>query len=374
MKHPVFTTTIVLLGIVFLTGGILTGWQTKIYFDKEKSLEEVVRNRDNILKQKPAPTEANLVSAKENYKQIKERETEIFNVIRGSYQFKSERVEAADLVGKLRESSEKLNRDVIATKARIYKPETFGFGFRRYLAGNDGLVPRTRFEDLALEKEVVEWLVGRLLDAKNNEQDSLIIQTVAREPVELVVNRAASSHARLNDDECVIDTSETLRKKGIVDTFCFRLVFTARTDVLRNFIRRVENSGYPLFLRSIAVAPAKKGVLEQPKETVATPAVTIPPADAPATTPPPTATASTPAATPVIPALPTGFDSGPTVAAAPAAAPTTAPEPTSPVAPPVTVPQEDAIVRDTPSEFTVTFEYVVPIPVATDPATKTSNN
>jgi hypothetical protein len=368
MKHPVFTSILILLGLVFLAGGALTAWQGKVHFDKKKDLKEIVGKKTAILGSEFAPTKQNLAVANENYNQVKERENELFNALKGRHQFTGEKLEAADLVGKLRESSEKLNKDVLAAKARIYKPAAFGFGFRRYLAANDGLMPRIRLDDIALEKEIVEWLVGKLLEAKGGENNPLILQTVAREPVEVIPDRAFGS-VKANSDEYIPAAAETLRKKDIANTYYFRFVFTSRTDVLRNFIRRVENSGYPLILRGITVSPAKKEVLEPPEELVAASAST----PAAATDP---AAASVP---PPVPDVPVGFNSG-TLPALPLPAPdasASAAPPAAPVAPaaaaPVAPPPVDAVVRDTPSEFTVAFEYVVPLPAA-DPAAKPLNN
>jgi hypothetical protein len=270
-------------------------------------------------------------------------------------------MEAADLVGKLRESSEKLNKDVLAAKARIYKPATFGFGFRRYLAANDGLMPRVRLDDIALEKEIVEWLVGKLLEAKGGENNPLILQTVAREPVEVIPDRAFSS-IKANSDEYIPAAPETLRKKDIANTYYFRFVFTSRTDVLRNFIRRVENSGYPLILRGITVSPAKKEVLEPPEEVAAA-------TSTPTGTDPVAANIPLPASD-----VPAGFNSGalPVIPLPVPDAPASAASPIAPAAP-VAPPPVDAVVRDTPSEFTVAFEYVIPLPAA-DSAAKPSNN
>jgi hypothetical protein len=361
MKHPVFTSILILLGLVFLAGGALTAWQGKVRFDKEKDLEKMIEKRTAILGSEFAPTSQNLVMAKENYDQVKERENELFNTLKGERQFVGEKMEATDLVGKLRESSEKLNKDVLVAKARIYKPATFGFGFRRYLAANDGLVPRTRLDEIALEKEIVEWLVGKLLEAKGGEQSPLILQTVARQPVELTLDRASSS-VKANPDECIPAAAETLRKKDIANTYYFRFVFTSRTDVLRNFIRRVENSGYPLILRGITVSPAKKEVLEPPEDAAA---ASTPAAGADS------AVAGIPSSGPEVFA---GFDSGtPPAAPLPAPdAPASALPPGAPAAP-VAPPPVDVVVRDTPSEFTVAFEYVVPLPAA-DSAAKPANN
>jgi hypothetical protein len=361
-KYPVFITVIVILSLLFASGFGMLVWQLSVRFQNQSALKKEEDKFRNFLKE-TAPTQENLAAARENLRQMNAREKEIFTKLQGVKQFDSKAQDATELVGRLRESSEKLTKLATTAGATIFAPANFGFGFRRYIATTEGqaaMPPVPRLTDIALQKDVIEFLIDALVGAKESARNPLILQSVLREPVELSQEKNTYIPSRNNVDEYTPRPEETLRRDGIANTYYFRLVFTARTDVLRRFLDTVSKSGYPLYVRGVAVLPARPPILAEltppaptaaPAPAAADPASTLPPGFAPAapaqSLPPGFSAPGSPSPTPSQP---------PSFAAAPAASAAAQPE----LPPPVT---------DAPSEFTVSFEYIIPIPRKTETGT-----
>jgi hypothetical protein len=370
LQYPFLTATLGLFGGICLAGVGLAGWQFLSYSSYEKKLKDVLSDREQILNSTIAPTEENLERAKKNYDNIVAREQELYEVLKGNKttaeSTKKARVfpeednqQPADLVNKLRESANRLSALFKSPKVRIYRVgggfgrnSDFGFGFKRYVSATDGTTPRNRLRDIALEKTLIEYFVSHLVKAQSEDGSPLILQAVMREPVEIPRERSSAT-SNINSDEYIPSQVELVRSKGIVDSYYFRFTFTTRTGLVRRWINNMDADGYPLFLRGIAVAPAKPEVLA-PEET-AIPGVV---SDGSALPPP---------AAPLAASL-SGFAGFGEVAA-----PTPAAAPNGPAAPGKTGSNKDAqiILEATPSEFTVSFEYVLP---SSETAGKTSNN
>jgi hypothetical protein len=378
LKYPVLTTTLGLFGAVCLAGVGLAGWQFSVYSGNSKTLKKTLAQRDAIFSAEIAPTKDNLELAKDNYKEIQERNDELFKLLKNEFEFRGETVsQPADLVAKLRESNDRLLRDIQNAKARIFRASgrasDFGFGFRRYVTATDGTTPRSRLDEIGVQKDVVEFLVQALLVAKNEvgSKAPLIIQSVQREPIEVPIEKGSLSQ-RGNADEYIPLPNEVLRRDGIAKSYFFRITFTARTNLLRAFVNTVDGKKAPLFLRSVTIAPAKPEVLAPPVEEGATDA-----SGAPIAAVPGIPGATDPAAAPASPftaAAPTalaGFGDPATATPAfpgtPAAA-APAPAPAAPVS------NTEIILESKPSEFTVTFEYLMPEPFVENPATSPSTN
>jgi hypothetical protein len=375
LQYPFFTATLGLFGGICLAGVGLAGWQYLSYSGYEKKLKDVLSDREQILNSPIAPTEENLERAKKNYDNIVAREQELYEILKGNKTTvdsstagpakkakvfpEEDNQQPADLVNKLRESANRLSAQFKSPKVRIYRvggsgrTSDFGFGFKRYVSATDGTTPRNRLRDIALEKTLIEYFVNHLVKAQSEDGSPLILQAVMREPVEIPRERSITSS--INSDEYIPTQVEVVRSKGIVDSYYFRFTFTTRTGLVRRWINKMDSEGYPLFLRGITVAPAKPEVLA-PEET-AIPGIVL---DSSAPLSPP------PAATP----LP-GFAGFGEVAPPPPPVPSAA-TPAAPEAPGKTGNKDAQIILEaTPSEFTVSFEYVLP---ATETAGKPSNN
>ncbi|MDR2429655.1 MAG: Amuc_1100 family pilus-like protein [Puniceicoccales bacterium] len=343
-QYPFFTAIFTGLCLAFLVG---VGFALKGGMDYSKNtatLEGSTNILDGVRNNKVAPTRENVDAARSNLVDLQNSERNFFETLRGTQRFSLDsRIEATDLASKLRESRDKLLGDMKRADIRLYgRQGTFGLGFRRYVDATDGNTPRKRLEEIALQKNVIEYLIGTLITAKEGVKNPLILQSVCREPIELSVVRGVGAVApKTNDDEFIPPPEATLRADNVASTYYFRLVFTARTDVLRRFINHVHGSGYPLALREVKVEPAKAEVLLAPPAQQGAPAL----AEAGVGNPPPASTPPFPVASPALP----GF-SGTAL-------------PLSGASGAVALDQQPApvVVRDVPSEFTVSFEYIIPV-------------
>jgi hypothetical protein len=384
LQYPFLTATLGLFGGICLAGVGLTGWQFVEYSNNEKKLKRVLSDREQILNSPIAPTEENLERAKKNYEDIVAREQELYEILKGKKTTPDtqttldtrkttrlldyENVEQpADLVNKLRESTIRLTNQFKGPKLRIYrsagtsKTADFGFGFKRYVSAGDGTTPRSRLSDISLEKALVEHLVTNLVKAQNEEGSPLILQAVMREPVEITRDKSSLS-TNINSDEYFPTQAEVLRRENIAKSYYLRLVFTARTGLVRRWINNMDALRYPLFLRGISVAPAKPEVLAPEEAT---------PGSQPDGTPPfPGAPGGIPGVS-----LPAGFsgfgDTAQPLPAFPGAAGSATPAfPNAPSSSGQANNKDTQIILEaTPSEFTVSFEYVL-----LDSQEKTSNN
>ncbi|MDR2513247.1 MAG: Amuc_1100 family pilus-like protein [Puniceicoccales bacterium] len=346
-EYPFLAGILGFFTLIFLAGTGFAAWQQFSYASAKKELQRQERTRDNfLLRQAIAPTEDNLASAKANRTAAETRVGDFLSEIRQKQITSDFRQGATDLVTKLDEDKNSLTRQVLDKGVRLFPaaPADFGFGFSRYIRNKDGLTPTTRLPDLALQSEIIKQLVKTLLDAKVIKEDIIILQAVQREPVEVAATRQVASRQEFKD-EYTPTPEEVVRREDALQSYYFRLTFTARTDVLRRYVNMIHNSGYPILLRNVTVSRAKSEVLEPEKNLSAadTPGLQLPTEPAPAVVvsafvspafpPPPVPDASTPFGLP------------------PAEASTSVPPNTAP---------SNVIIKDLPSEYTIAFEYVIP--------------
>jgi len=320
----------------------------------------------DALKKPFTPNKDNLAAVEENRGEFVKLETDLytrFNAERARRVFEGEKIDnAANLVTRLKASKQDLENRLKAAGVRLRNTpgSDFGFGFNRYVATNDGGQPKDRLDELLVQQKIITWLVERLIEAKDGKNppeprpkdfdNPLFLQGVRREPLE-VTRDASNYRAGGVADEYTPRADETLRREGVMKSYYFRIVFTSRTDVLRRFVAYVRNEDTPLVFRSLSVAPANPNVINEEGAAGGVP-------DAAASASAPVLPAA-PAATPALP----GFDLPPAPGAAPAPAGSTLAAAAAPAK------QSDrVVVADTPSEFVVSFEYLMPVPPQTDAA------
>ncbi|MDR1818242.1 MAG: Amuc_1100 family pilus-like protein [Puniceicoccales bacterium] len=411
-QYPVLTATLGFLGALCVAGAGASVWQYLKYSETQKTLGETRSNLDaaRTFKYKPpsassqegkrlaelrgflkktvvqndlqnlskefTPDEANLAAVTANRDAFATIAKKLFADLdlRATRDrlFEAEEPSStrsgADLVAKLKEVDQRLRERLKEAKVRIYTRTTgvndFGFGFSRYVNSSDGIQPQSRFKDLLVQQRIIDHLVTKLAEAKNDktlipgqpvpkDSDSpLILQSVQREPIEVAAGTAGNRGA--STDEYTPRAEETLRRRDVTTSYFFRVTFTAKTDVLRRFVNSVRYEKTPLVFRGLVVEPANPTVLEPPADpnapAAATPAAAAAAPVDPFAIPATTAPAAGDAAAPALPG---------TAAPAPAAAGATG---FAGAAPAAGTPDKLEIVPDAPSEFTVSFEYLTPTP------------
>ena len=343
-EYPFLTGILSFFALIFLAGAGFTAWQQFTYASAKKELQGQNRARDNyLLRQAIAPTEDNLKLARKNNADAGAKVQDFLGVIRQKQITADFRQGATDLVTKLREDKDNLAKQVLDKGVRLSStPAEFGFGFSRYVNSKDATTPpTTRLPDLALQSEIIKQLIRTLLEAKAGKEDIIILQTVQREPVELDTARSIATVRQEVKDECTPAPEEIVRREDVLQSYYFRITFTARTDVLRRYVNMIHSSGYPILLRGVTVSRAKPTVLEEPASKNAD-------GESGPGFPPPADPLSVPGfAAPTFP-----------IPAAPDATTPFGPLPTSATA--TTPAQPNIIIKDLPSEYTIAFEYVIP--------------
>ncbi|MDR0535251.1 MAG: Amuc_1100 family pilus-like protein [Puniceicoccales bacterium] len=369
LKYPVFTSFISFFGAACLVGVAAASWQVVKYNGLHKSIEIRERDLRRILASDVSPTQGNRSAAADNYIAAKSRAKELLDYIRGTRRFNPDAPrQFAELVSSIRGTVNDLTARLEKSKVRIFSPNAgrpgegaFSYGFRRYIANTDGAPPQ-RMQDIAKECEIVRFLVDSLASAKTNVASTapVILQSVLREPVELSVDKTPGFGGRsLYADEYNPKPEERILRPGLVKSYYFRIVFTGRTDVLRNYLNSIYAVGYPIFLREIGVSPAKPDVLAVDTAASTTAPAAVAGAGVTADAPPPS------------PALDPEFSAPPPLTLPDAGVSSAPPPPSVSTAKTSNV---QMVLDGSPAEFTLSFEYVEPLEGVFEPAAKGSSN
>ncbi|MGE9291533.1 MAG: hypothetical protein ACQKBT_11115 [Puniceicoccales bacterium] len=143
------------------------------------------------------------------------------------------------------------------------------FGFAKY-AIQAAQPQKDMIPLLNRQRQVLEYILKQLI----NSQPTAII-AVERELIEVEITDEDRSRNRRRDNQSedvfTIEDLVTARYNEFIDTSAFRLVFTGRTDVLRNFLNKMGKFELPLIVRSVEVEPATESDVpkaeEKPKES-----------------------------------------------------------------------------------------------------------
>ncbi len=265
-QYPMFSATVGLLGLACVAGVGFGAWQS-YNLSKGKSALGRAESRLRALKNsETAPTEENVRSAQKNLQAMDSAAEAIFRLLEGAPEkslYVDFRSSGGELNSQLRGTSDRLTGALQQAGIRI-AGANFGFGFTRYL--EKGEVANGEFSAIATENRVIEKLVEMLIAAKIGEE-TVILQSIQREPVEIADAGNSRRRGRAQQDggdEYRPLPGESLRKNGVVETFFFRIKFVAPTEVTRRFLNAVGQSGYPIAIREVTVAPADASMLASP--------------------------------------------------------------------------------------------------------------
>jgi len=298
-----------------------------------------------------ALTEANVTAAKNDLAALQARQSALRNAIAGEAdnQIVSKFGGIANELGtQIQESVSRWRRDAVAKDVKLPKDEIC-FGFRRYVR-NTGTQPQRLYTEVDRQRLIIGWLFNTLLDSRAP-GSPLLLQSIDREPIEtfpqisgpagdnqvftLDTPSAEVLSIKPQSDEFIL-AGHTYRRPGLVGSLAFQVRFVGRSDTLRAFVNLVQNSGRPVVVSSIQVAPPSAEAL---RELFAAPASLAPAAPVPG----------------AIPSLSFGgFAETPAAPGAPAEKPKA---------------ERLPVVRDGAAEFVVRIEYLFPVaeaPAAAD--------
>jgi len=160
-----------------------------------------------------------------------------------------------------------VNSWIMQAKAKgIYLGENENFSYKKYYAINSDPPPDEAVPELWKQASILGHILSKLYASKPDNID-MRIDLVQREltNVEQAKEAAARKTTRtrvapnrragtaLLGDNFVIDDVTSAKVEGSIDTFGYKIVFTSHTEVLRNFLNRLNEFDVMLVVRSIEV-------------------------------------------------------------------------------------------------------------------------
>jgi hypothetical protein len=172
---------------------------------------------------------------------------------------------SAELSAQLRESVDGWRKLAADNGIKLSATDPTSFGFHRYIH-NQGTSPKRDFQKVDQQRLIIDFLVRQLVESRPA-GTPLMIESLDREAVETFVvipegkpgagTFGPDPEAPRNENDEFLPT-RTFARQGQVETLSFRVRFIAHTPTLRTFINRIRNSGRPLVITAVAVAPATK--------------------------------------------------------------------------------------------------------------------
>lgn len=283
-ENPIFSILLIVLLLAFAAGAWLdySAYEKSEKHEKQETAAEADLRRSLALS--PAPTKANKEAAEANVAALKESLRQQIQTTKGT---KPELInsnvpsDGTELLFQLRGYREQLEREARqqipinvneksveegnVSNPGVKLPDNFAFGFSRYL--HRGVPPRAdEVAQVYLQKQVLEYIVGNLLDTRPIE-----IKAVQRETKEAAAAPAGSgrpgrpaggSQQQGPSDEFHVGAS-SIAVKDAVSALGFKVVFTGYTENLRLFMKAIEEFELPLVVRSVAVKPLESSVRTQ---------------------------------------------------------------------------------------------------------------
>lgn len=172
---------------------------------------------------------------------------------------------SAELSAQLRESVDGWRKLAADSGIKLSATDPTSFGFHRYIH-NQGTSPKRDFQKVDQQRQIIDFLVRQLVESRPAGAP-LLIESVDREAVETYVlipegkpgagTIGPDPEAPRNENDEFIPT-RTFARPGQVETLSFRVRFIAHTPTLRTFVNRIRNSGRPLAITAVQVAPTSK--------------------------------------------------------------------------------------------------------------------
>ena len=278
-KYPIFCVVLLLLLLV-LGGGIYLVLTERAKAEEARDdYESEIRRLEQVSRGVPYESEdgdQRILPNAENRKVLEERLAQVTGDLQRIRQGMAAR--SGNLLGdtadeftflpKLQSFIASLKAKAAANEIQISRNEAFGFASYATRAEQP---PTDKIPELNLQRQVLDYIVKKLIDA-----GPTAILAVERELVEADEteetdrNRDRGSIRGNNDDDVfTIEELVTARSNEYIETSAFRLVFTGRTDVLRQFLNTVGRFEIPLIVRSVQVEPTSEE--DQPEEEEAAP-------------------------------------------------------------------------------------------------------
>tara|TARA_R100000027_G_scaffold67749_1_gene68498 strand:- start:22065 stop:23093 length:1029 start_codon:yes stop_codon:yes gene_type:complete len=265
-RYPIFCSVLALLVLVLGAGVYLVIAKRAESADAQKGYENQVRRLNEISRGvlydpetglRIAPSSMNrevlavrLGQVEGDLNRIRE------NMIARSDNILNDPADEFTFLPKLQSSIEDLKLE--ARQKGVVLPEDEAFGFAAY--ATQAIQPRNaQIPLLNRQRQVIQYIVGELIAAEPSAILSVERELIEVDPADLPKRGKNAKQ----DDVFTIEELVTARSNEFIETSAFRLVFTGRTDVLRNFLNTLNEFKLPLVVRSVEVEPGPPE--EEPK-------------------------------------------------------------------------------------------------------------
>ena len=275
-KNLGFNLALVALALVFCAG---LGLAVQAYLNGAKSAETLQRGaslQQGLLRGHAfAPGEEPVALTEDNVKKAEADVAELIahrELLRAAIAGNPEMLykgrpsaNSAELSALLRESVDGWRKLAADQGIKLSATEPTSFGFHRYIH-NQGTSPKREFQKVDQQRQIIDFLVRQLAESRPA-GTPLLIESIDREAVETFVlvpegkpgagSFGPDPEAPRNENDEFTPT-RTLARAGQVETLSFRVRFVAHTPTLRTFVNKIRNSGRPLAITGVQVAPTSK--------------------------------------------------------------------------------------------------------------------
>jgi len=262
-SHPIFSTVMIML-TVFTAGEL---WFLLSLRKQEAALEsetELKIGQINVLqRQRPAPTDDNVLLAQDDLEQRKAVLSTMLRSLGVTQQdeleyFKDEPADDITAFFDISGFVGQMHAEANEAGVQVEDTEQFGFATYENFGPDPGLI-----RIVYRQRRILQYLLERLIAAGPQALISVQREKPVAEGDSTTTARSPSRNQPSSRDNAptrgpasdffVIDPQVSARTPGYVDTMAFRIVFVGQSAALRGFMNALAEPGLPLVVRSVEV-------------------------------------------------------------------------------------------------------------------------
>lgn len=270
-KNPLFFALLTGLSLVLIIQLVLLFQFRGNAQQARENLDSQIAQRDRLFNQRPTPVPTNVEAMDQDQMRHEARLREFRDLVQG---FGDVEALFAGVPDTNANAFFEISRWRVATEqrfrsARMLTGDQPNLGFNEYRSQ----VPLNAPLDIIhQQRRVVSFLLDQLYETRpqrlvrvQRDDPEVLIRPATEETAD---RRGATTTRRpefapsrsgfgteTQGDYFVISPHLTVRTPGMIETLAFRVVFDGQTSNLRNFLQRIQEMEYPLFVRNIRVEP-----------------------------------------------------------------------------------------------------------------------
>lgn len=252
MRIPLFSTIVVLFGLIFLGGTSLTYLTFRKATQLENENKTYRRQLDALLQAKPTPTLENLNLAHADITRLKEKLNRLHQQLDSAPKsWRDTDLTPPQLLFNLKEFADTFRNAARARENPILVDEQESFGFAVYTRSGEPPA-KAHVATIARQYQIIAHLLKQLYAAKPHR-----ILSVKREKVDQ--RFLANEDTHINEDFFTPPPYLSAREREGIRTLAFEITFTGYTQSLRHFLNQIAAkknlTATPIFVRSVTVRP-----------------------------------------------------------------------------------------------------------------------